>query len=83
MSNAKDFPCLNKVWIVLCGEYDLPKDTPFPELPHPTKDMMVAESHAALLTMGQLGEWLGGKRLRTNPRLYEVMYDMWNELDNN
>ena len=82
MSNAKKYPCLNKIWVILCGEYGLPKETPFPELPHPAKDLATAELHASDLTMGTLSEWLAGKRIRPNPRLYEVMYDVWNEIDN-
>ena len=78
-----EYPWLNNVWLILCGEYGVPKGAPSPKLLRTVRDVKRVELHASTLTMGQLGEWLDGND--ETPRDYmlrEVMCDLFNEVDN-
>ena len=79
----KKHHCLNNVWKIICGEYELPRDTPFPDLPKQSdKELEIAEWHAQILTMGQITKWLKSESFSCNSTLLEVMQDLWHEADN-
>ena len=83
MNTTEKHPCLDNVWKILCGEYDLPRDTPFPDLPRiPHKEVEIAEYHAQTLTMGNMTKWLESRSFCCNSTLLKVMQVMWKELDN-
>ncbi len=75
-------PCLDQIWAILCSEYDLPKETPFPDLPHPAKEVEIAEYWALSLTVGNLSKWLEGKSFPCHATLHDIMNDLWQEVDN-
>ena len=76
-------PCLSKLWKIVCNEYDIPQDTPLPDLPKLSdKEIEIAEFHAQTLTMGDISKWLRAESFRVNSTLLDAMNDMWMEADN-
>ncbi len=84
MSNTiKKHPCLDNIWKIVCGEYGLPRDAPFPDLPRiPAKELEIAEYWALIMTMGKLTKWINGESFSCNSTLLKVMQDLWHEADN-
>lgn len=77
------YPALSNVWIIICGEYGLPRDTPMPELPKQSvHDLELAEYHAKFLTMGNISKWLKSESFACHSALLDIMQDMWHEVDN-
>ena len=83
-TNAKKYPCLNKMWKCLCADLSIPKGTPMPNLPlRSEQEMEEAEICACIVTVGQLSDWLDGTKSPTrNPMLKLVLGELRNEADN-